>query len=121
MNEDVAKRLIVNKLNSITSNNGVKVTGISVEGDTTLLATELTSLAIKSAVELASWDSVAGNSILYVYYTGVGAGNPSGSKENIKTITYKQGAITVLTQTFAWNDKAVTGATSDQVVSLTAV
>lgn len=39
----------------------------------------------------SSWTTIKGNSIVYDYYTGVEANNPSGSTENLKTETYKDG------------------------------
>lgn len=50
-----------------------------------------------------NWDTVQNNSIAYTYYTGVEAGNPSGTATNVKTKEYKKAGKTIFTQTFTYN------------------
>jgi hypothetical protein len=53
--------------------------------------------------EKANWTSIVGNSIEITYYSGVAAGNPSGSTSNIETTVYKTGASVAFTQTMTYN------------------
>jgi len=64
-------------------------------------------------LERGVWDKIIGNSKEFVFYSGVEAGNPSGSVDNIKTIAYKTGATLILTQTFAWT-------ATNKILSITA-
>ena len=81
------------------------------------LALELTVDQINlntDELEKNVWDSIAGNSIEFTYYTDTGGGaNPSGNK-NIETAIYKTGVATIVTKTFVWD-------ADDDVLSITAV
>ncbi len=69
-----------------------------------LLATIDTNIdSLLTSTELANWNLKAGNSTEYTYYTGIDGGNPSGSTSNVRLITYKQGATTIITQTISYN------------------
>jgi hypothetical protein len=50
-----------------------------------------------------NFDLVPGNSVEITYYSGVAAGNPSGTTDNIETIVYKTGATTIATKTLSYN------------------
>jgi len=54
--------------------------------------------------ELSVWTSIPGNSIEYTYYTGIEAGNPSGTLTNPKIIAYKTGVAVIVTQTITYNN-----------------
>ena len=47
--------------------------------------------SIENSTELSAWDITSGNSIEFTYYTGIEAGNPSGTTTNVKTKVYKRG------------------------------
>lgn len=63
-------------------------------------------------IQTSTWSGIAGNSKELVYYVGVEAGNPSGSTDNVKTITFKTGATIILVQTLTYNS-------SDNVLTIT--
>ena len=112
-----AERRMINGIVQILTREGIKVVGATIDGgigDTSALATETTQLltAKEATLKLSTWTSIAGNSKEFTYYTGVEAGNPSGTA-NIKTVTYKTGATTVVTQTYAWD-------ATDNVITITA-
>jgi hypothetical protein len=73
----------------------------TIDASLTTIDTNISSLL--TSTDLANWTLVAGNSIEYTYYTGIAAGNPSGSTSNVETIVYKQGATTIITQTISYN------------------
>lgn len=81
----------------------------TIDASLTTIDTNISSLL--TSTELANWTLTAGNSIEYNYYTGVAAGNPSGSTSNVETIVYKQGITTIITQTISYNG-------SDLVISI---
>lgn len=62
--------------------------------------------------EIEIWDKIPGNSIVFTYYAGVEAGNPSGNK-NVKIADYQTAAVSQFTQTFAYD-------ADDDVISITA-
>jgi hypothetical protein len=70
---------------------------VSTTNNTTILSD------IESAIDLTNFSEIPGNSIEITYYTGVEAGNPSGSTTNAKTIVYKTGVTTILTKTIEYN------------------
>ncbi len=76
----------------------------------TLIDTSLNN--IESYTNRQAWGDIPGNSVVTTYYSGVAAGNPSGSTSNIQTITYLTGATTVFTKTVAYN-------ADDLIVSIT--
>ena len=84
--------------------------------DTTRIVLEDTSSAnlsaIKDYLEVQNWDNIAGNSLEFIYYAGIEAGNPSGSTSNVKNIIYKKGVSTEITKTLVYN-------ASDKVISIT--
>lgn len=53
---------------------------------------------------LADWDKVAGNSKEFIYYSGIEAGNPSGSTSNVKQILFKTGSLVLISQTVSYNE-----------------
>jgi hypothetical protein len=73
---------------------------------------ERSNVAIENYTNLDVWDSVAGNSKEFTYYSGISAENPSGEK-NVESIIYKTGVTTVVTRTFTWD-------ADDDVLSITA-
>jgi hypothetical protein len=50
-----------------------------------------------------NFDLVPGNSVEITYYSGVAAGNPSGTTDNIETIVYKTGATIIATKTLEYD------------------
>ena len=58
---------------------------------------------IAENVAASEFGVIPGNSREFVYYAGIEAGNPSGSTENVKTITYKKGSIVEATQTYTYD------------------
>lgn len=72
---------------------GLKIVGTIATG----------TLATESTLQLSVWDAIPGNSIEMTYYTGVEAGNPSGTTTNVKTIVYKEGVTTIVTKTLTYN------------------
>jgi hypothetical protein len=77
-----------------------------------ILSSEINN--IKNYLEFQNWDNITGNSLEFVYYTGVEPGNPSGSTNNVKHIIYKKGTVTELTKTLAYNS-------NDKVISIVAI
>ena len=91
---------------------GLQVTG---SFDTGALATEATLEKLINGI----WTYVPNTSMEYTFYAGSEPNNPSGSTDNIKTIAYKEGGVTVLTRMFTW-DNAGGSDGSDRIVSITA-
>lgn len=60
----------------------------------------MTSLEL---TERQAWTKIVGNTVEYTYYSGVEAGNPSGT-ENIKEIIYKKHDVIIFTQLYSWNE-----------------
>lgn len=59
------------------------------------------------------WDKIVGNSRVLTYYTDTdGGNNPSGNTNNIRTVLYKTGASTILTQLIKYD-------INDNVLSVT--
>lgn len=58
---------------------------------------------IAENVAASEFGVIPGNSREFVYYTGIESGNPSGSVDNVKTIVYKKGGVTVATQSFFYD------------------
>lgn len=58
---------------------------------------------IKDQGGVAAFAGTPGGSKVYVYYTGVEGGNPSGETDNIKTITYNRNGQTLYTETYTYN------------------
>ena len=50
-----------------------------------------------------NWNTVAGNIATLSYYSGVVAGNPSGTTTNVETSVYSDGGGTVFTNTFTYD------------------
>lgn len=108
-----AARTMVHELRRIkTSLSGLatQATQVDILNLLTNIDTNIDSLL--TSTELANWTLTAGNSIEYTYYAGVEGGNPSGTTTNVKTIVYKQGVTTIVTQTIAYN-------AADLVISIT--
>lgn len=55
------------------------------------------------STERIAWARIAGNSIVYNYYAGVSAGNPSGNTNNVETAEYSDKLGVVFTQTFTYD------------------
>jgi hypothetical protein len=72
----------------------------AVGADTMRIVTEDTE---RDAILRSNWIYTIGNSIETTKYTGVETGNPSGSTDNVKTVVYKTGATTVITQTMEYD------------------
>jgi hypothetical protein len=53
--------------------------------------------------EKLAWTQTPGNSVVYSYYAGVAAGNPSGNTNNIETAEYSDKVGVVFTQTFTYD------------------
>ena len=99
---------IENSLNNIYSKESTQITLLTdIESNTASLSTTLTSIdltldAIEAAQRKENWDKYIGNTMEFVYYSVVEAGNPSGNG-NLKQILYKKAGSTVLTNTYTYD------------------
>jgi NADH:ubiquinone oxidoreductase subunit D len=99
-----AARTMVHELRRIKSS----LTNIATSGLQSTMVSLLTNIdtninSLLTSTELSNWETIVGNSKEFTYYAGVEPGNPSGTITNIKTIIYKQGVTTIITQTIAYN------------------
>lgn len=63
----------------------------------------LTQSFFDSSSSLTNVSITPGNSIEVTYYSGVAAGNPSGTTTNIETLVYKSGTTVIATKTIEYN------------------
>lgn len=90
----------------------INTTSTSTDGIITAindLATDIEPLTTKvsnySFLELSNdiWQNIPNRSIEFTYYTGIEAGNPSGTTTNVKTAILKDGVTTVITKTYTYD------------------
>ena len=93
-NRIVDENKLINGFLNILQKEGIRVVG---GGD---MIIDGTNLATEATLRSISADYLSGVTRTFTYYTGVEAGNPSGSK-NVKTIVYS-GTVS-LTQTFTYD------------------
>lgn len=101
-------------VNVSTAPNQTSTINLLTTIDASLATIDTNISSLLTSTELANWNLKAGNSTEYTYYTGIDGGNPSGSTSNVRLITYKQGATTIITQTISYN-------ASDLVISIVTI
>lgn len=104
---------IIDRLDDIKDFTGSTFGFDTSTGDTTIdtLRVVLENV-VRNHLIYSNWEFVAGNKKEFTYYSGVEAGNPSGTVDNIKTLVFKDGVGTVLTQTLAYD-------VSDRIITIT--
>jgi hypothetical protein len=94
---------LLTTIDADTSNLDVALSTVATEATLALILGGLTTMA--DNIDKDTWDTTIGNTKVFSYYGGAGAGHPASSTTEVETIEFREagGATLVFTQTFTYD------------------